>query len=334
MGGMNKAVVWLLALLAGVVVSCSTPRGTGLPTKDFTIVALPDTQFYSRDFPQIFQAQTDWIIANRTNQNIVYVAHLGDLVNDGDKKPQQWPAVTNALYRLESPALTGLAEGIPYGVVPGNHDHLGGIKNYNTWFGPHHFAGRKYYGGHLGTNNQNHYDRFSTGGMDFVVVYLDFNAANPDVDYAALDKWSREVLQANASRRALVVTHDLLAVTGDWDVHGRAIYNNLRDCTNVFLMLSGHNHGEARRTDTFAGHTIQTCLSDFQSYTNGGDGFLRLYQFSPGHSVIRVKTYSPWLDQFQTNAASQFEIPYTMSVPAAPLAGQPELFTSPVAARE
>jgi hypothetical protein len=309
---MNKAVVWLAALLGSVVFSCSTPPVDRAPAADFTIVALPDTQFYARDFPQIFQAQTDWIIANRTNLNIVYVAQLGDIVNDGDNLPAQWRAATNALYRLESPALTGLPDGIPYGVVPGNHDHVGGTKNYNACFGAEHFAGRKYYGGHFGDDNQSHYDLFSAGGLDFVVVYVDFNNADPGIDYSALDEWSYGVLQANARRRAIVVSHDLLAVTGGWDAHGRAIYNNLRGQTNLFLMLSGHNHGEARRADTFAGHTIHTCLSDYQSMTNGGNGFLRLYQFSPAHNVIRVKTYSPWLDQYQTNAASQFEIPYDM----------------------
>lgn len=318
---MNKALACLLAVVGSVAVSCSTTQGTRPPAADFTIVALPDTQFYSRNFPKIFQAQTDWIIANRTRLNVVYVAQLGDLVNDGDKFPAQWLAATNALYRLESPALTGLPEGIPYGVVPGNHDHVGGTKGYNASFGPEHFAGRKYYGGHFGTNNQNHFDRFSAGGLDFVVVYVDFNSADPGMNYSALDAWSYGVLQANAGRRSMVVTHDLLAVTGDWEAHGRAIYNNLRDCTNLFLMLSGHNHGEARRADVFAGHTIHTCLSDFQSYTNGGSGFLRLYQFSPAHNVIRVKTYSPWLDQYQTNAASQFEIPYDMTSPTVPFAG-------------
>jgi 3',5'-cyclic AMP phosphodiesterase CpdA len=310
---MNKVVVWLLALIGIAGVSCSTPRGTTAPPADFTIVALPDTQFYSRDFPQIFQAQVDWIIANRTNLNIVYVVQLGDIVNDGDKLPSQWLAATSALYRLESPALTGLPDGIPYGVVPGNHDHLGGTKNYHANFGPEHFAGYKYYGGHFGADNQNHFDRFSAGGLDFIVVYVDFNGADPGINYSALDEWSYGVLKTNARRRAIVVSHDLLAVNGDWDVHGRAIYNNLRGCTNLFLMLSGHNHGEARRADAFAGHTIQTCLSDYQSLTNGGNGFLRLYQFSPAHNVIRVKTYSPWINQYQTNAASQFEIPYDMA---------------------
>ena len=40
-------------------------RATGLPLQnreDFTIVALPDTQFYSESFPEIFIDQTRWIV--------------------------------------------------------------------------------------------------------------------------------------------------------------------------------------------------------------------------------------------------------------------------------
>ena len=313
---MKKVIIWLFVGLVNFHIFCSFVPAAPAPAADFTIAVLPDTQFYSRKYPQIFQAQTDWIIASRTKLNIVYVAQLGDIVDGGDKFPEQWLAATNALYRLESPALTGLPDGLPYGVVPGNHDHMGGTKSFNTYFGPDHFAGHKYYGGHYGTDNQNHYDRFSAEGMDFAVVYLDFNYAKPEMNYLALDAWSQSVIKANASRRAIVVSHDLLAVSGEWDPRGQAIYNNLRSCSNLFLMLSGHNHGEARRTDVFDGHTINTCLSDFQSYTNGGNGFLRLYQFSPAQNVIRVKTYSPWVNQYQTNGASQFEIPYPMTAPA------------------
>jgi len=302
---MNKVLLFLVAGLSSL--AAAEP-----PAADFTVVVLPDTQHYARGFPRIFQSQTDWIIAHRTDLNIVYVAHLGDIVNDGDNLPAQWFAATNALYRLEASALTGLPDGIPYGVVPGNHDHHGGTQGFNRCFGVEHFAGHKYYGGHYGMDNQSHYDRFSVSGLDFVVVYFDYNGTDPAMDYPALDAWAYGVLQGDSDRRAIVVSHDLLAVTGDWDVRGRAIYHNLRSCTNLFLMFSGHNHGEAQRADTFAGHTINTCLSDFQSYTNGGNGYLRTYQFSPSNNVIRVKTYSPWLNQYQTNAASQFEISYAM----------------------
>ena len=48
---------------------------------DFTVVALPDTQFYSESYPATFKAQTQWIVDNRVAENIVYVAHEGDIVN-------------------------------------------------------------------------------------------------------------------------------------------------------------------------------------------------------------------------------------------------------------
>ena len=51
---------------------------------------------------------------------------------------------------------------------------------YNTYFGESRFLGRTYYGGHFGSNNDNHFSLFSASGMDFIVIYLEFDpAANP-----------------------------------------------------------------------------------------------------------------------------------------------------------
>jgi PKD repeat protein len=280
---------------------------------DFTIVAIPDTQYYSASYPSIFRMQADWIVNNRTNFNIVYVAGLGDITDDGDCQPYQWLNATNALYRLENPSTTGLAEGIPYGTVPGNHDHHCNTVLYNTYVGASHFASRSYYGGNLNGNNQNHYDLISASGMDFVIVYMDFNYSNPDVNYPAIDAWANSVLQSNANRRAIVVSHCILKANGSFDSDRYpSVYSSLKANTNVFLMLCGHNYGEAWRRDTYLGNTITTCLSDYQSDPNGGNGWLRLYQFSPDNNVIRAKTYSPYLNKYQTDADSQFEFGYQM----------------------
>src|SRR4029450_8703975 len=84
---------------------------------------------------------------------------------------------------------------------------------------------------------------------------------------------------------------------------------------NLFLMLCGHVPGEGRRQDTFNGNTIYTLLSDYRSRPNGGNGWLRIVEFSPAQNVIRVKTYSPWLDQYEADpdSSSQFTLPYNMS---------------------
>jgi hypothetical protein len=289
---------------------------TNPPGPDFTIVALPDTQYYSQLYPVIFQSQIDWIIAHRADQNIVYVAGLGDIVNDGDAQPYEWLNATNALYRLDSPDLTGLPDGIPYGTVPGNHDHgngYGGTTLYNTYFGVDHFISRPWYGGHLGNDNQNHFDLLTASGLDFIFLYIDFDYQF--IDYTQIDPWSDRVLKAYASRRAVVITHDLLAISGAQDPRGYAIYNNLKGNDNLFLMLCGHNHGQYYRSDTNGTHVIATCLSDYQNLAQGGSGYLRLYQFSPSNNVIHVSTYSPYLDQYLgtfNDSPSQFDIPYTM----------------------
>lgn len=50
-------------------------------TENFTIVVLPDTQGYTQDYPWLFDNQTQWIVDNKEALNIVFVTHLGDLVN-------------------------------------------------------------------------------------------------------------------------------------------------------------------------------------------------------------------------------------------------------------
>ena len=152
-------------------------------SEQFSIMVLPDTQFYAQNNSPIFDAQTQWIVTNQpaAAENIIYVAHLGDLkdsggptstiaCNDVDLDPgvgvfTEWDFVAQALAKLEDPVTTGLTDGIPYGVLPGNHDfdqqldgtHCPGfmagavdgrpLTKYVAKLGTAHFAGKGYYGG-------------------------------------------------------------------------------------------------------------------------------------------------------------------------------------------
>ncbi|HZI31406.1 MAG TPA: phosphohydrolase, partial [Candidatus Binatia bacterium] len=292
---------------------------------DFMIVALPDTQYYVSSKhggkPAMFYAQTDWIKANRTASNIVYVTQLGDCVEDGDTNAgpdnlAEWRYSTNALYRIETPFDFLHPDGIPYGVAVGNHDQSpngdpdGTTTYYNQYFGESHFSGRGYYGGHYGTNNDNFFDLFNASGMDFIVVYLEFD---PNANPVVLN-WASNVLQTYPSRRAIVVSHYIgkPGTPSSFGPQGAAIYAALKANPNLFLMLSGHVNGEGSRQDTFNFHTVYTLVSDYQFRTNGGNGFMRLMQFSPSNNVIRVSTFSPWLNQYETDADSEFTVPYAM----------------------
>ena len=99
---------------------------------------------------------------------------------------------------------------------------------------------------------------------------------------------------------------------GAFDLRGHQIYEKLKGNQNLFLMLCGHHHGEARRVDLYEDRAVMTCLSDYQSLPEGGGGFLRLFRFSPAKNTVHVQTYSPWRKEYMTGPDSQFEFPYRM----------------------
>lgn len=292
---------------------------------DFTLVTLPDTQFYSENTGGTrlanFTSQTNWIVANRTTGNIPFVAHMGDMVQNGDSVQQEWINADGAMAIIEDPLTTLLTHGIPWGGAPGNHDQQpigspdGASVQWNTYFGAARWAGRPYWGGNYGTNNDNNYQLFSASGLDFVVVNMEYR---PSANQGVLD-WADSVLKAFPNRRAIVTSHWLIG-TGNpaaWGGHGQAVYDNLKDNPNLFLMLCGHIHGEGQRSDTFEGRTVYTVLQDYQSRANGGDSWLRYFVFSPANNTISAKTLQTTTGTFETDADSQFVLPYTMGAGSA-----------------
>lgn len=306
------------------------------PQEDFEIIAFPDTQFYVSSLnggvPAMFYAQAEWVITNRISRNIAYVAHLGDVSQNGDlngasPNTTEWRNATNAMYRIENPVTTMLAQGIPYGVAVGNHDEepigdaTGTTTFFNQYFGLNHFNGRSYFAGHYGTNNNNHFDLFSAGGMDFIVIYFQYD---DNMSQAVLN-WGNDVLRTNANRRAIIVTHNFgnTATPLNFSDQGLAIYEAVKTNANVFMMLAGHVTGQGVRVDTYNGNTIRTFVSDYQGWTNGGNGFLRIISFSPTNNEVVLQTYSPWTGEYNTDPNSELFFHYDMQTAAGGPAGAP-----------
>ncbi|UJR78559.1 LamGL domain-containing protein [Sandaracinus amylolyticus] len=277
----------------------------------FTIVVLPDTQYYTvddRNLEQFFYDQTQWIVDNHDAYDIRAVIHNGDLVNNGDSQVFQWRVADRAMTTLEA-ALPGMPDGMPYGVAVGNHDlsvvsQVGPATRYNEFFGVDRFEGRAYYGGHYGSTNDEHWFTFSAGGMDFVVVDMKYDPA-PD---AAVLAWARRILETHPDHFGIVNAHYIVNSDGTFGAQGQAIYNALRSVQNLHLMTCGHISAESRRNDTFEGHRIDSMLADYQSRENGGNGFMRIWEFSPAEGELTVRTYSPTHDRWETDANSEFTL--------------------------
>jgi hypothetical protein len=295
------------------------------PGPDFVLGTLPDTQFYSQNTggtrAAIFYGQTQWYVDNRDTLNLAFVSHMGDIVQDGDfgGNTAQWIVADTAIKKIEDPLKTMRTHGIPFGVAPGNKDQTptgsasGSTSLYNQFFGVSRYTGRSYWGGHYGTNNDNNYQLFSASGLDFVIVHLEYDDRAPSNYQDVLD-WADAVLKAYPERRAIITSHWMVN-TGNpasFSPQGRAIYESLKDNPNLFLMLGGHVSGEGRRSDVFEDRTVHSILQDYQGRANGGDGWLRYFVFSPTKNTITAKTYSSKLGIYETDANSQFVLPYDM----------------------
>lgn len=301
------------------------------PGADFTLATLPDTQFYSENLSNngraaTFHAQTQWLVDNRDALNLAFVSHMGDIVQNGDAIPAEWTVADESMKRIENQVATLRAYGIPWGAAPGNHDqtsigNAGGANVfYNNLFGASRYAGRSYWGGNQSlTNNNNNYQLFSASGLDFIILHLEYDARAVSSYQVILD-WADAVMKAFPNRRAIVTSHWIVN-TGNpasFSTQGQAIYDNLKDNPNFFLMLCGHVAGEGQRSDTFQGRTVHSVLQDYQSRTNGGDGWLRYFTFSPTANTISAKTYrvsnpvNPAAGTFETDADSQFTLAYNM----------------------
>jgi len=283
---------------------------TTRPWDHFTIAVIPDTQNYAASDPAIFDTQTQWVADHAKSENIVFVSHLGDLV-EVYSSDAQWQSARDSMSIIR-------ASGLPYSVVPGNHDLHGttdDLTQYDTYFPYTAFTGYAWYQGHFpAASNANSYQLFSAMGQDFIVL----NLASDGSLFAAATSWANEVLTTHSDRKAIVVTHGYINSTGAYltgdTAEGQGIWDNVASQhANVIAVLCGHWAGEYRRTDYGVnGNTVYTLLSDYQDEPNGGNGWLRLYEFYPLEDKIRAVTYSPYLDAYQTDVDSEFELALDM----------------------
>lgn len=286
------------------------------PPSPFSFVGFPDTQYYTGEIKggtnSMFRSQMDWAVAKKDSFKISFITHYGDCVEEGDNGGNdiEWLRADSSFRIIENPITTQLPHGIPYSICVGNHDQSpegdpnGTTTFYNQYFGASRFTGRNYYGGFYGNNYDNHFELFSVNGYDFIMLSLEYD----ETANATVLAWADAILKTYSNRRAIVSSHFLLDIKANFSAQGLATFNYLKNNPNLFLMLCGHVSGEAHRTDTVNGNLIHTILADYQTRLNGGTGWMNILQFIPAENRMKVKTYSPIFDIYETDQNSEFDL--------------------------
>ncbi|MFD3447609.1 lamin tail domain-containing protein [Microbacteriaceae bacterium 4G12] len=261
---------------------------------DYTFVWMSDTQYYSKSYPQIYDAQTKWIAEKKDELKIKYVFHTGDLVDEAGQD-YQWNNADRSMKVLDD-------ANVPYGVLAGNHDvdHKSvDYTQYYKYFSADRFKDKPYYGGTY-KNNRGHYDLISAGGNDYIMVYLGWGVDEEGI------AWVNEVLAAHPDRKAILNFHEYMLSTGARHPLGDKLYKEivLRN-PNVIAVLSGHYHESQKLVDEIDDNgdgkpdrKVYQLLADYQSGPEGGQGYMRLLHIDKKNNRIIVNTYSPYMNDY------------------------------------
>lgn len=314
-------------LVAGCGGGGRDPRCDGQAV-DWAFVVLPDTQHYAETYPDLFDAQTAWIASRAAAEKIRFVLHEGDITNDDSAA--EWSVARDAFRVLDD-------AGLPYLLVPGNHDYgVGGSADTRDSLLTATFGAAWPWG------TVEEADRFDPATVDdtYAVVRV---AGEPwlllGLEFGPRDgvvAWASQVLDAHPDTPTIVVTHAYLYSDGTrydhltrpdqmWSpyVYGIADTGTVNDGqelwdgliaghSQVKLVFSGHvlNEGVARRTDVRAdGSVVHQVLANYQHRSNGGDAYLRLVQVDRAADVAHVCTYSPFTGDWKTDEGNSFDLP-------------------------
>jgi len=281
----------------------------------FKVAVLPDTQHYSKEYPATFTAQTQWIVNNKSSQSIAFVTHLGDIVQNADDA-SQW---TNA-----NASMNILNGQLPYSVCIGNHDYDAISEKrgtepasiFKSYFGNSRYTGYNWYGG-TSPKGLSFYQIFPAGGRNWLHLNLEWE---PGLDILM---WAQNIIDANPTLPVILSTHAYMsyhdpcdpnstglrggtqgdAASGGYEMWHKFVQHN----DQIIMTLNGHyDHEDHITFQNVYGRNVYSLTTDYQGRENGGNGFLNLIEFDFDNDAINVKTYSPTLNQWETDANSQF----------------------------
>jgi hypothetical protein len=299
---LRKYLSALASLAVAAVVGGAWSPSAAVAAAPFTFVVIPDTQNYT-DFPDINLeyniGQMNWIVNNKTTQNIKFAMHLGDLQNPGNpyraSTTDIYAADTSRPLDNESEAQAKLtkwnraeaginvldAGGIPYSLVAGNHDYLDHNTKSEPWlylqrFGPNRYItkpkkdelNQTTYGGSSPAHpvndyaGMNSYHRVNAGGYRFLNIGLQYAPDEHDL------RWAQQIINENPGLPTIVTTHAYVNTKpAANDYQRQNIFDTLvKNNPQIFMTFNGHLTGSNYVEGTnVAGHSVHQFLVDFQA---------------------------------------------------------------------
>jgi len=180
---------------------------------EFIVAFIPDTQIYAWRFPETFDEHMKWLADWADDYNIVFVSHVGDIVQNAAAL-DQWTVARASFDRLDD-------IGLPYGTSNGGHDVADGqyrdrgdvdttcstfgsadceATEYVKNFGPDAFAGADWYMG-ASPSKRSNYQIVEAGGLRLLFLHLPQDVPADEM------AWAHTVLDAHPDALAHVTTH-------------------------------------------------------------------------------------------------------------------------------
>jgi hypothetical protein len=295
---------------AAAVTSSAPSLGRWNPDPEslqFTLAVMPDTQFLywgaqGSISPQPQEASFRYIIENGNGpgDNIVFMAHLGDLTEDGQASSFQY--VGRVFDLLDQ-------HGVAYSVLAGNHDVSGddqrGSTPYLQTMGPQRFAHSPTFAGAT-PDGYNTAHIFSAAGRKWLLLAMDWRTSSGGF------AWANQMIKNNPKLPVILTTHEIAgSLYGDnvypyqpgdpendaaLSGYGQQVWDTLvKDNDQVFLTLNGHYWPPGRVTmRNSGGNDVHVHITNYQNRYYGGAAMIRLYHFDLARNTIDVETLAPW----------------------------------------